>query len=41
MKGKRMLAAAAIGCVVLAGAPAGAATKAQFRAKCSNAWSGS
>jgi hypothetical protein len=41
MKGKWMLAAAAIGCVVLAGAPAGAATKAQFRAKCSNAWSGS
>ena len=41
MKGKWMLAAAALGCVAVAAAPAGAATKAQFRAKCSNAWTGS
>src|SRR5215218_1918756 len=41
MRGQWMLAAAAIGCAVLAAAPAGAATKTQFRAKCSNAWTGS
>ena len=41
MKGKWILAIAALGCVALAAAPAGAATKAQFRAKCSNAWTGS
>jgi hypothetical protein len=41
MKGKWILAAAAVACAVLAGAPAGAATKAQFRAKCTSAWTGS
>jgi CHRD domain len=41
MNAKWMLAAAAIGCVAVAAAPAGAATKTQFRAKCSNAWTGS
>ena len=41
MKAKWILAIAAIGCVALPAAPAGAATKAQFRAKCANAWTGS
>ena len=41
MNGKWILGLAAVACVVLAGAPAEGATKAQFRAKCSNAWSGS
>ena len=41
MRGKWILAVAAVGCVVLAGAPAQGATTAQIRAKCSAAWSGS
>jgi hypothetical protein len=41
MRGKWILAVAALGCVVLAGAPAQGATTSQIRAKCSAAWSGS
>ncbi len=41
MRTRWILAAAALGCSVLAAAPAGAATTAEFRAKCANAWTGS
>jgi hypothetical protein len=41
MKAKWILAMAAVACVTVAGGSAQGATKAQFRAKCSSAWSGS